>query len=1180
MFLKTLSMRGFKSFASATRLELEPGITCVVGPNGSGKSNVVDALAWVMGEQGAKNLRGGKMEDVIFAGTSKRQALGRAEVSLTIDNADGAIPIDYTEVTISRTLFRSGGSEYAVNGAPARLLDIQELLSDSGLGKEMHVIVGQGQLDQVLHADPFERRGIIEEAAGVLKHRRRKEKAVRKLNGLQTNLDRLQDLRAELARQLGPLGKQARAAQRAATVQAELRDASARLLADDIVQTQAALQNTGNAREESQQRQVVQARIEQLEQDIAEARASAVKAEQDNDRLAQLLRRLGRTATRATAAAGRARDRVEFLRTPAQKLSGDAPEALLERAEHFRGELSDAEDQQSRRAQSLEELAQARNEISGKLDTAEAALKAARAEIAEKVRIRAGLESDVETAQRALEGISREKDEAAPAREKLLADIESARAEAQRAEAAVADLEQEQTGVDDAVQAAADATARAQAAVDEADTRSAELTGELRKTEARIEALQISASHSASADDLLALEIDGVTGRVEDLLEIEAGFETAAAAALGPFAQALFADTHQAGLALLENTDGSTDVDTVIGADSHEGSPEPIAIGSARRAVDVVSASNLGLRTALRAVLSRTVIVEESEQALALLQEHPDLTCVTRSGTVIETHRVRRSGRAEAARAEARNALAEAQGGIDELALAAAEAAEEVKRLREALREARSQEQRAQEARRDAEARIIRAQGAVTAASERVQLLEAEVERLDARSAQLDKRQTQAEEQREKAQAALAGLDTVDAEPGTEDRDRLAQEHTQLGEEVMEARIAARSADDRVRFLADRIDSLRRKARAQQAERERLQREEQARKLLADRTQAAGEVAEELAQHLAEREKSVEAEHAALQESRTAAGEQAEKLRENLDEQRGELAKLAEAEHAAALKRERFVLRLEELNRRAEQEIGLSAQNLIEQFGPHLDVPDFTADVDGDELPTRPFVRTEVEGVQKKAEREMKRIGKVNPLALEEFTALQERHDYLEKQINDIEETREDLRGMVSQIDELVKEVFAEAFADTAREFTDIFSRLFPGGEGSLSLTDPDDMLTTGVEVFARPAGKRVRRLSLLSGGERSLVAVAILVAIFKARPSPFYVMDEVEAALDDVNLSRLLGVFKELQESSQLIVITHQKRTMEIADALYGVTMGGDGISKVVSQRLVSSVRGAAGDP
>ena len=236
MHLKTLTLRGFKSFASATTLNFEPGVTCVVGPNGSGKSNVVDALAWVMGEQGAKSLRGGKMEDVIFAGTSGRPPLGRAEVALTIDNSDGALPIEYSEVTISRTLFRNGGSEYAINGQGCRLLDIQDLLSDSGLGREMHVIVGQGQLDAVLRATPEERRGFIEEAAGVLKHRKRKEKALRKLEAMQANLTRLSDLTGEIRRQLGPLGRQAEVARKAAVVQADLRDARARLLADDLAQ--------------------------------------------------------------------------------------------------------------------------------------------------------------------------------------------------------------------------------------------------------------------------------------------------------------------------------------------------------------------------------------------------------------------------------------------------------------------------------------------------------------------------------------------------------------------------------------------------------------------------------------------------------------------------------------------------------------------------------------------------------------------------------------------------------------------------------------------------------------------------------------------------------------------------------------------------------------------------------
>src|SRR6476661_6847668 len=242
LYLKSLTLKGFKSFASSTTLQLEPGITCIVGPNGSGKSNVVDALAWVMGEQGAKSLRGGKMEDVIFAGTSGRPPLGRAEVALTIDNADGALPIEYSEVTISRTMFRNGGSEYAINGSPCRLLDVQELLSDSGIGREMHVIVGQGQLDSILHATPEDRRGFIEEAAGVLKHRKRKEKALRKLESTEGNLTRLADLLSEIRRQLKPLGRQAEVARRAAVVQADVRDARARLMADDLATARAALE--------------------------------------------------------------------------------------------------------------------------------------------------------------------------------------------------------------------------------------------------------------------------------------------------------------------------------------------------------------------------------------------------------------------------------------------------------------------------------------------------------------------------------------------------------------------------------------------------------------------------------------------------------------------------------------------------------------------------------------------------------------------------------------------------------------------------------------------------------------------------------------------------------------------------------------------------------------------------
>src|SRR6476619_3738610 len=314
MYVKSLTLKGFKSFASATTMRLEPGITCIVGPNGSGKSNVVDALAWVMGEQGAKSLRGGKMEDVIFAGTSGRAPLGRAEVALTIDNTDGALPIDYTEVTIARTMFRNGGSEYAINGTPCRLLDVQELLSDSGIGREMHVIVGQGQLDTVLRATPEERRGFIEEAAGVLKHRRRKERALRKLETMELNLTRVQDLTGEIRRQLGPLGRQAEAARRAAVIQADARDARLRLLADDLVQLTGVLeQEVADETALIERRTAVEdaladvrQRLTDVERRSAEARPALSRAQDDYVTVGRLVERLA--ATRSLAA-----ERVRLL---------------------------------------------------------------------------------------------------------------------------------------------------------------------------------------------------------------------------------------------------------------------------------------------------------------------------------------------------------------------------------------------------------------------------------------------------------------------------------------------------------------------------------------------------------------------------------------------------------------------------------------------------------------------------------------------------------------------------------------------------------------------------------------------------------------------------------------------------------------------------------------------------
>ena len=1229
MHLKTLTLRGFKSFASSTKLEFEPGITCVVGPNGSGKSNVVDALAWVMGEQGAKNLRGGKMEDVIFAGTVKKQALGRAEVALTIDNTDGALPIDYTEVTISRTLFRSGGSEYRVNGEPARLLDIQELLSDSGLGKEMHVIVGQGRLDAILHADPFERRGFIEEAAGVLKHRKRKEKALRKLTGLQTNLDRLSDLRSELARQLGPLGRQAKAAQRAQIVQAVLRDATARLLADDLVQTQARIDATTPEHDPAARRRALEEGVRLLDEEIGEAEAARRSFDAQTDAVHERRTTIAAQHTRAAALAQRAGDRVSMLRSAAeqQRSAGESPDSLRERAERFEAEHGEAESDAEQRRSNLTDLTAEKEDVDARLAAAERELAAERARIAARMKHRAELASAVAVAQRTLT-------HAESAISSLEAESSGSDEQIERAEAAVAAArdrlavtEAGESSLDEDHTAAAGAVARLEeertALLEDRSACAAELVG----LRAQADGQRASSRLTAELTDLVDAGLPGLRGAVAEHLKIVPGCEVAITAAIGTLSSAVLTEDRGSALALLDHVgdDGLVDVlhpragapqSTAApshSAPAHSESAQPASAQSASApsasapssapapsaaaapatdatlpAEAVATASAPDLAEALAVLLTDVTLAGSRHAALARLEAHPQETVIALDGTVYADGRAARAGSPEAGQIAARAALEQTLAALEEAEQRISDLDARIAAYDEPVATAREHEKTAMAALHESDAAIM-------AAGEELSRATGELERLGTRASATADSLVRATERREAAVAELEGArkavadDEADGddqdEPDTSVRDELADARAAMGERTVDARVGLRSAEDRVTFLADRIRSLRRQADQEEAARAQAARAAEARRRQADSAAEIARIAAAVAERVGVWQQEAEAALAERSGERRRLEEAVAGLRARRGEAAGDLAKAADAEHEARLARERHLLQLEELERRAVDDVGLSAENLIEQFGPHLPVPvldprpvggggtsvDTTdeADADESEVPALPYVRADVERTLAKAKKERASIGQVNPLALEEFAALQERHDYLEKQITDVERTREELMSLVEDVDRHVQEVFESAFYDTQREFADIFSRVFPGGEGSLDLTDPDDMLTTGVEVSARPAGKRVKRLSLLSGGERSLVAVAMLVAIFKARPSPFYVMDEVEAALDDVNLSRLLTIFRELQESSQLIVITHQKRTMEIADALYGVTMHGDGISRVISQRL-----------
>ncbi|MGW6892068.1 chromosome segregation protein SMC [Streptomyces chartreusis] len=1193
MHLKALTLRGFKSFASATTLRFEPGITCVVGPNGSGKSNVVDALSWVMGEQGAKSLRGGKMEDVIFAGTTGRPPLGRAEVSLTIDNSDGALPIEYSEVTITRIMFRNGGSEYQINGDTCRLLDIQELLSDSGIGREMHVIVGQGQLDSVLHADPMGRRAFIEEAAGVLKHRKRKEKALRKLDAMQANLARVQDLTDELRRQLKPLGRQAAVARRAAVIQADLRDARLRLLADDLVRLREAL------RTEVADEAALKERKEAAEQELRKALQREALLEDEVRRLTPRLQQAQQTWYELSQLAERVRGTISLAdarvksatSAPPEERRGRDPEDMEREAARIREQEAELEAALEAAERALEDTVAHRAELERELGLEERRLKDVARAIADRREGLARLNGQVNAARSRAASAQSEIDRLAAARDEAQERAFAAQEEYEALKAEVDGLDAGDAELGEQHDAAKAQLAEAEAALTAA--REAATAAERRRaaTQARHEALALGLRRKDGTGALLGAKdrLTGLLGPAAELLTVTPGHEVALAAAFGAAADAIAVTSPSAAaeaIRLLRKQDagraslllaGSPEAPLRGAGNGAIGHEEPAPAGR-QHAADLVRGPS-DLMPALRRLLHGIVVVGTLEDAEDLVYAHPQLTAVTAEGDLLGAHFAHGGSAGAPSLLEVQASVDEAAAELEELAVRCEElteaqhAAAERRKASVTLVEELGERRRAA----DREKSTVAQQLGRLAGQARGAAGEAERSVAAAARAQeaLDKALMDAEELAERL--AVAEEMPVDEEPDTSVRDRLAADGANARQTEMEARLQVRTHEERVKGLAGRADSLDRAARA---EREARARAEQRRARLRHEAAVAEAVASGARQLLAH----VEVSLARAEEERGAA-EAAKALREQeLTAARGagrdlkaELDKLTDSVHRGEVLGAEKRMRIEQLETKALEELGVEPAGLVSEYGPHQLVPPSLA-AEGEQLPDDPehprnqpkaFVRAEQEKRLKAAERAYQQLGKVNPLALEEFAALEERHKFLSEQLEDLKKTRADLLQVVKEVDERVEQVFTEAYWDTAREFEGVFSRLFPGGEGRLILTDPDNMLTTGVDVEARPPGKKVKRLSLLSGGERSLTAVAMLVSIFKARPSPFYVMDEVEAALDDTNLQRLIRIMQELQEASQLIVITHQKRTMEVADALYGVSMQGDGVSKVISQKL-----------
>jgi len=1171
-----MTLKGFKSFASSTSLNFEPGITCVVGPNGSGKSNVVDALSWVMGEQGAKSLRGGKMEDVIFAGTSGRAPLGRAEVSVTIDNTDGVLPIDFTEVTISRILFRNGASEYQLNGETTRLLDIQELLSDSGIGREMHVIVGQGQLDAILLANPEERRAFIEEAAGVLKHRKRKEKALRKLDSMTANLARIQDLTVELRRQLKPLGKQAEVARKASTIQSDVRDSRLRLLADDLlklrstVDAEVADESALRARRDEVEASLNKARLREEEIDATALIENPllVKAQENYYQLTAQREKFRGIQNLAS-------ERARFLSEEADeaRASGRDPESMDAEAAGLRIEETQLRNEVTTAAQSLTKLSEELKSLEANLTTEENSVSAALRAIADQREGTArqeghinGLKSRIDATNAEISRLTKSKDEASRR-------LQSFQEEFALLETQIASVDANEPGLDSEFETAKSALANAQSELDALQDKESEAQRTRSGLEGRLRALQESLVHRDGSGVVLSSGTR-TRGRLSSLITVIPGWEAAVAAALGPLADSVVVSDISSAVSALtmlkRESAGQSELLVVDGENGFTSSNRAVPNGFTSLA-SLVSSNEVS--SAISSLLSGFVAVEDLAEAESALRADPSVIAITRDGDVLSRIRVRGGSSAKNSAIEISALIEKTESSLQEVTNNCDRIKFDVVRATETLASRKNIYELALGKLNESDAKMSGLAEQMAVAGQNVKSAQAELERVLATL-------VEANSQRESDDADLSAAITqfeshqTPADPDLTHLEDLRSRVSASRSSEVEARLNLRTLEERVTALAARASALEVAAQTERDSATRAVSRREQRGVAALTAQGVADAAYEALIQIESSIAKASTERERLEISRSERESEILALRVKSRELTTELDALTSSVHRDEIARAEQRLRIEALESKAVEELGVDVTTLVNEYGPANDVPTFVEDSEGNFVPGDliPYRRDQQEKRLAQAERSLVLLGKINPLALEEYSSLEERLRYLAEQLEDLKKTKRDLLDIIKEVDDKVQQIFKDAYDDTAREFEIIFARLFPGGDGRLILTDAEDMTTAGVDVEARPPGKRIKRLSLLSGGERSLVAVALLVAIFKARPSPFYVLDEVEAALDDTNLGRLLGVFEELRENSQLIIITHQKRTMEIADALYGVTMRGDGVSEVISQRIRES--------
>ena len=1103
------------------------------------------------------------MEDVIFAGTATKGPLGRAEVQLTIDNTDGALPIDYSEVTISRTLFRSGGSEYAINGDPCRLLDVQELLSDSGLGREMHVIVGQGQLDSVLRATPEERRGFIEEAAGILKHRRRKEKTERKIEAMQVNLSRLSDLAGEVRRQLKPLGAQAEIAREAQNIASQARDAKSRILAFDILDIQKSLETTSTS--ESQRRSernilqqmlsTNQQRLTQLESpELNQKLDSARKISFEFDSLQERIRSISNIASA----------RVALLESSTQEQSKFDLSSITVDIEKAAVEMQRLGLEVQRLQQQLGIAEQRRNVARDALEAFDSKIQEQNSLISKYDLDLAQFANGVKVAESKLEAFTNEK-----ARHQEI--LGAARLRHQEQSAQYRDLESllsSNNPRENNLESKYDA---AQKAVSDVANKIESLRDQLHEAErekdalaGKRSALNLTLEQKDGASSLTQAQLRGIRGLVANHLRIEPGYEQAIAAALGSLADALVAEDLDSGLSALEHlkkTDGGRVEIIIADVDLRSDAASKNLVPGSKVASEVVSAPDGILK-----LLSQVVIVEDLAAAKSFFKaQKTDSQVITKQGDVL-TRAVLRGG--SSSKPSKLELVAERDAAEKDLSRLSSR----IETLSAELAQAKSNELAAKNSAKASLAELNEQDAKLASQAEQlgrvrvqVEALQSELDRLGIVAESNEAAIREAEGELEAAKSRLREFESLGRpEQALSDRNRLVEALELERSRELEIRVELGAGEERLRVETEKSESLKLQLDTSRSAVEGAISAAKARAGQLSSAKAVLKVLPKLIEAVSIGSNEAKREYATLESERADQFQELTKVRGEIADIQQKLSDLTQSVHDIELQNHEKRLNLANLVTRAQEELGLDETTLLAEYNPDNLIP--SNEEDGE---PEVFDRAKQFQRLKESEKLLEKLGRVNPLALEEFSALEQRHKFLTDQLQDLTDTRKDLIKIIHDLDEKMQTIFSDAFQDTKKAFEKVFPVLFPGGTGSIFLTDPDNLLTSGLEVNVKPAGKKIERLSLLSGGERSLAAVALMVSIFKARPSPFYIMDEVEASLDDANLGRLLSIFEDLRSNSQLIIITHQKRTMEIADALYGVSMKSDGISAVVGQRL-----------